>query len=61
MNDLNLKMAQQDVEEALKTVEDMEKFISYDDSSKDQLKEKFISLTDRVQKLENLLKSEGIL
>lgn len=60
MNDLNLKMAQQDVEEALKTVEDMEKFIS-DDSSKDQLKEKFISLTDRVQKLENILKSEGIL
>ena len=61
MNDLNLKMAQQDVEEALKTVEDMEKFISDDDSSKEQLKEKFISLSDRVQKLENLLKSEGIL
>ena len=61
MNDLNLKMAQQDVEEALKTVEDMEKFIGDDDSSKKQLKEKFISLTDRVQKLENLLKSEGIL
>ena len=61
MNDLNLKMAQQDVEEALKTVEYMEKFISYYDSSNDQLKEKFISLTDRVQKLENLLKSEGIL
>ena len=60
MNDLNLKMAQQDVEEALKTVEDMEKFIS-DDSSKEQLKEKFISLSDRVQKLENLLKSERIL
>ena len=60
MNDSNLKMAQQDVEEALKTVEDMEKFIN-DDSSKEQIKEKFISLTDRVQKLENLLKSEGIL
>ena len=61
MNDLNLKMAQQDVEEALKTVEDMEKFINDDDSSKEQLKEKFISLTDRVQKLEDLLKSEGII
>ncbi|WP_160692900.1 hypothetical protein [Clostridium sp. C2-6-12] len=61
MNDSNLKMAQQDVEEALKTVEDMEKFISDDDSSKEQLKEKFISLTDRVQKLEDLLKSEGII
>jgi len=61
MNDLNLKMAQQDVEEALKTVEDMEKFISETEPSKEQLKEKFISLTDRVQKLEDLLKSEGIL
>lgn len=61
MNDLNLKMAQQDVEEALKTVEDMEKFISDTEPSKEQLKEKFISLTDRVQKLEDLLKSEGIL
>lgn len=61
MNDLNLKMAQQDVEEALKTVEDMEKFISANAPSSEQLKEKFISLTDRVQKLEDLLKSEGIL
>ncbi|OOM74699.1 hypothetical protein CLPUN_37170 [Clostridium puniceum] len=61
MNDLNLKMAQQDVEEALKTVEDMEKFINHNEPSKEQLKEKFISLTDRVQKLEDLLKSEGIL
>lgn len=61
MNDLNLKMAQQDVEEALKTVEDMEKFINHTEPSKEQLKEKFISLTDRVQKLEDLLKSEGIL
>lgn len=61
MNDSNLKMAQLDVEEALKTVEDMEKFINDDDSSKEQLKEKFISLTDRVQKLEDLLKSEGII
>ena len=61
MNDLNLKLAQQDVEEALKTVEDMEKFLSNDEPSKEQLKEKFISLSDRVQKLEDILKSEGIL
>jgi len=61
MNDLNLKIAQQDVEEALKTVEDMEKFINYDQPSKDQLKEKFMRLSDRVQKLENILKIEGIL
>lgn len=61
MNNSNLKIAQQDVEEALKTVEDMEKFINDDEPSRDQLKEKFICLSDRVQKLENILKSEGIL
>ena len=61
MNDLNLKIAQQDVEEALKTVEDMERFINDNEASKEQLKEKFICLSDRVQKLENILKSEGIL
>lgn len=61
MKDSNLKIAQQDVEEALKTVEAMEKFISDNEPSKDQLKEQFLCLTDRVQKLENILKSEGIL
>lgn len=61
MNDLNLKLAQQDVEEALKTVEDMENYINNNEPSKEQLKEKFIFLSDRVQKLEDILKSEGIL
>jgi hemerythrin-like domain-containing protein len=61
MNDLNLKLAQQDVEEALKTVEDMENYINNNEPSKEQLKEKFICLSDRVQKLEDILKSEGIL
>lgn len=62
MNDSNLKMAQQDVEEALKAVEDMEKFVNDNDpSSKRHLKEKFIDLSSRVQKLEDILKNEGIL
>lgn len=62
MNDSNLKIAQQDVEEALKTVEDMEKFVNDSEpSSKQQLKEKFINLSSRVQKLEDILKNEGIL
>ena len=61
MNNSNLKIAQQDVEEALKAVEDMENFINNNDPSKEQLKEKFICLSDRVQKLEDILKSEGIL
>ena len=62
MNNSNLKIAQQDIEEALKAVEDMEEFINDDNpSSKEHLKEKFISLSSRVQKLEDILKSEGIL
>ena len=61
MNDLNLKLAQQDVEEALKAVEDMERFINDNEPSREQLKEKFICLSSRVQNLENILKSEGIL
>lgn len=61
MKDSNLKIAQQDVEEALKAVEEMEQFINNSEPSKEQLKEKFICLSERVQKLENILKSEGIL
>lgn len=61
MKDSNLKIAQQDVEEALKAVEEMEAVINSDKDSKDQLKEKFICLSERVKKLEDILKSEGIL
>ena len=61
MNDSNLRIAQRDVEEALKTVEDIEKFINDTEFSKEILKEKFICLSDRVQSLENILKSEGII
>ncbi|MDO5517235.1 MAG: hypothetical protein Q4F66_06735 [Clostridium sp.] len=61
MKDSNLKIAQQDVEEALKAVEDMENFIAKNEPAKDQLREKFICLTDKVKKLEDILKSEGIL
>ena len=61
MKETNLKMAQQDIEEALKTVEDIEKVISDDNSTKDVIKEKFVSLNEKVKKLEDILKSEGIL
>lgn len=60
MKESNLEMARKDIEDALKTVEEMEKYIS-SDSSKEKIKEKFISLSDKVQKLETILKSEGIL
>lgn len=61
MKDSNLKIAQQDVEEALKAVEEIENFINTSEPSKEQLKEKFICLSDKVKKLEDVLKSEGIL
>ena len=62
MKDSNLKLAQNDVDEALKAVEEMEACITIDnDSSKKELKEKFVQLTSKVQRLEDILKSEGIL
>ena len=61
MNESNLKLAKQDIEEALKTVDDMEKIIDSNEVSKEILKEKFTTLTDKVQELENILKTEGIL
>lgn len=61
MKETNLKIAQQDIEDALKTVEDIEKVINDDNSSKDVIKEKFVSLNEKVKKLEDILKTEGIL
>ena len=54
MKESNLKLAQKDIDEALKAVEEMESYIN-------EGKEKFITLTEKVQKLENLLRTEGIL
>ncbi|VYU56618.1 hypothetical protein [Clostridium tertium] len=61
MKEENLKIAQKDIDDALKTVEDMVNFIDETELSKDVLKEKFITLTEKVQELENILKVEGIL
>ncbi|MFR3911118.1 MAG: hypothetical protein ACLTYB_08115 [Clostridium paraputrificum] len=61
MKETNLKIAQQDIEDALKTVEDIEKVINEDGSSKYIIKEKFESLNEKVKKLEDILKSEGII
>ncbi|MCR6514977.1 MAG: hypothetical protein ACRDCB_05175 [Clostridium sp.] len=61
MNESNLKLAQQDIEEALKTVEDLETGLDNEEISKDDIKEKFISLNEKLQKLEDILKTEGIL
>lgn len=60
MEETNLKIAQQDIEDALKTVEELEK-ATEDNLSKDFIKEKFVTLNDKVRQLENILKIEGIL
>ena len=49
MKEENLKKAQQDIEDALKTVEDLEKGLDSDIMSRDDIKERFISLTDKLQ------------
>lgn len=61
MKENNLKIAQQDIEDALKAIEDMEKVIDSNSLEKEMLKAKFVTLTEKVQKVEEILKSEGIL
>lgn len=61
MKESNLKLAQKDIDEALKAVEEMESYINKGKEKNNLLKEKFITLTEKVQKLENLLRTEGIL
>lgn len=59
MKENNLKMAQQDIEDALKTVEDLESFLSTNEVAESVIKEKFLTLNDKVKKLEDILISEG--
>ena len=61
MKEGNLKLAQEDIEAALKAVEDIENFINDESLEKDVLKQKFVALSEKVLQLENLLKIEGIL
>ena len=61
MKEGNLKLAQEDIEAALKAVEDIENFINDESLEKDVLKQKFVALSEKVHQLVNLLKIEGIL
>ena len=61
MKEANLKLAQEDINAALEAVEDIEKVIDDESVEQDVLKEKFVALSEKVQQLENLLKTEGIL
>ena len=61
MREENLKLVQQDIDEALKTVEALEEGIDKDEISRDDIKEKFLSLNNKLQQLEDILKTESIL
>ena len=61
MNEDNLKLAQQEVENALKAVENLEQILDSIDLSIEVLKEQLVSLTNKVQDLESIIKTEGIL
>lgn len=61
MEERNLKLAQNDVDEALKAIENIEKFLEGNESSKDLIKERFLFLSNKVLQLETILKIEGIL
>ena len=61
MEETNLKIAQQDIEDALKTVEELEKVANDANLSNDLIREKFVCLNEKMKNLENILKTEGIL
>lgn len=61
MKETSLKLAQQDIDEALETIEALEETMDKDDFSKHALKEKFLYLSNKMTELEHLLKQEGIL
>ena len=61
MDNNNLKIAQQDIDDALKAVEDLEKAASDGNFTKEDIKEKFVSLNEKVKKLEDILKNVEIL
>jgi len=61
MKEINLKAAQQDIEDALSAVETIEEILKAETPSRDSIKEKFVFLSGKVQQLEDILKEEGIL
>ncbi|MGE5626749.1 MAG: hypothetical protein ACM3X7_01395 [Solirubrobacterales bacterium] len=61
MKEANLETAKKDIEDALAAVETMEEILKDNSSDKIQIRENFVFLSEKVQKLENILKEEGIL
>ncbi|SFB15143.1 hypothetical protein [Clostridium frigidicarnis] len=61
MKETSLKLAQQDIDEALNAVESLEEVLDEENLSPDKLRNKFLILSKKVQELENILKTEGII
>lgn len=61
MNELSLKLAQKDIDEALKVVEEIQKELGVPKLPELKIKTKFLYLSEKVEQLENLLKKEGII
>jgi hypothetical protein len=61
MKEDNLKLAQKDIDEAVKAIEELEDGLKKDNLSKDTVKEKFMFLSQKLQELEAVLKTEGII
>jgi len=61
MKETNLKLAQQDIDDALSAIETMEKTIDNETMSNHSIKEKFIFVSEKLRQLELILKEEGIL
>lgn len=61
MKKATLETARKDIEDALSAVETMEEMLKGNAADKVSLKENFVFLSNKVQKLENILKEEGIL
>ena len=61
MKEDNLKLAQKGIDDALNTVEALEKTIKETPVKNSILKESFYILSKKVDEIEDILKSEGIL
>jgi hypothetical protein len=61
MKENNIKLAQKGIDDALETIESLEKTIKVSPLPNAVLKESFYILSKKVDEIEELLKNEGIL
>jgi archaellum component FlaC len=61
MKEDNLKLAQKGIDDALETIDALEKTIKQNPLEKKVLKQSFNTLSKKVDEIETILKNEGIL